>query len=155
MNAAAADFDEEQHVQPLQPDRIDAEESTAITLFAWARRNSRHDRRHDDSETSQLANDTLMAPPRILACEPHDQHANVRADRRSTRRSRISPALRHQATLATQERRWRHEKQRPADAWGFVLIIGLAAIGHGRERGRSSRLTLGNGAGRSGFTSRL
>ena len=70
-----------------------------------------------DSEAFQLAYDALIAPPRILPCEPHDQHANLRADRRSTRRSRISPSLRHQATMPTQERRWRHEKQRPADAW--------------------------------------
>jgi hypothetical protein len=40
-DAATGDFDEERHVQALQPAVSTVKKSTAITLAAWARRNSR------------------------------------------------------------------------------------------------------------------
>ena len=43
VHATTGDFDEEQHVQPLEPDGVDGKKSTAMALFACARRNSRHD----------------------------------------------------------------------------------------------------------------
>src|SRR5437870_13201552 len=43
VHATTGDFDEKQHAQPLEPDGVDSEKSTAMTLFACACRNSRHD----------------------------------------------------------------------------------------------------------------
>jgi hypothetical protein len=43
MDATTAELDKEEDVQPLEPDGVDREESTARTLFACARKNSRHD----------------------------------------------------------------------------------------------------------------
>jgi hypothetical protein len=43
VHATTGDFDEEQHVQPPEPDLSTVKQSTAITVFACACRNSRHD----------------------------------------------------------------------------------------------------------------
>src|SRR5215211_5137761 len=64
----------------------------------------------------QLADDALIAPPRILAGKPHDQSSNVRRDRWSTGRAPIGPAFGDQEAVPTEERRWRDHKRRPADA---------------------------------------
>jgi hypothetical protein len=111
-HASAAEFDEEEHVQPLELDGVDREESTATTLFAWVRRNSRHNgpRRGPAgprctlrrtfltvfADTTMprpfsLADDTLVTPPWILACESHNQSAHLRVDGRPTWPSRVGP----------------------------------------------------------------
>ena len=64
----------------------------------------------------QLADDPLIAPPRILPGKPHNQCANVRWDRWSTGWSRIGPALGDQAPVPPEERRRRDDKHRPVDA---------------------------------------
>jgi hypothetical protein len=43
MDPTAADLDEEQHVHPLEQTVSTVKQSTAMTLFACARKNSRHD----------------------------------------------------------------------------------------------------------------
>jgi hypothetical protein len=51
-------------------------------------------RRNTDAGPLQLADDTLIAPPRILPGKPHDQRSNLRRDGWSTRWTRIGPTLR-------------------------------------------------------------
>ena len=113
VHSAAADFDEEEDVQPQEPDAIDGEEihrDEALRLRAQEL-TSRHppalsrgselllpenlldgSRRHDDPHALQLADDARVAPPRVFAGQPHDQRSNARVDRRSTGRSGIGPA---------------------------------------------------------------
>jgi len=85
VHAAAADVDEEQHVQPLEPDGVDSEEircNDALRLrvqelrprwaparTCWTELFLAQDfldrrRRYDDAEASQLAHNPLIAPPR-------------------------------------------------------------------------------------------
>ena len=89
VHAAAADVDEEQHVQPLEPDGVDSEEircNDALRLrvqeltprwaparTCWTELFLAQDlldrgRRYDDAEASQLAHNPLIAPPGILSC---------------------------------------------------------------------------------------
>src|SRR6266545_6331629 len=93
LGPARADRDEEQHVQPAQPDRIDGEEVAGehrlsvlteerapAELVALRRRRDAgagehvsHQRRRDgDPELAQLADDPNIAPVAVLAREPQD-----------------------------------------------------------------------------------
>jgi hypothetical protein len=87
VDAAAAEFNEQQHIQSLEPYGVDGEEITAMMLLACVRRNARHDSprrtvgpspsartdlldsrcRDHDVNALQLADDALIALPRILA----------------------------------------------------------------------------------------
>jgi len=108
--------------------------STAMTLLACARRNSRHDgplrlpagpsgssRRtfftvvaDTITQALQLPRDAEVAPSWIFACQPHDQCPNVPTDRRTTCAARVRPVIRHQTSVPAQKRGRRDEKRRPA-----------------------------------------
>ena len=103
VDAAAAELDEEEHVQPLQRDRLDGEEvdrEHALRLRPQERapgesasragraepglaQDLLHGRGGDcDAEAVQFADDPLVAPARILAREAKHQLADLAADRR-------------------------------------------------------------------------
>jgi len=136
VHAPTGDLDEEQHVQPTKPDGVDGEEidgddaprlrtheltprwtgscaGWAEVVLAEHLPNGR--RRHEDAHAFQFANDALITPARILACQPDDQLSNVTADRRSAGPSRVGPAVRHQASVPAQKCRRRDQKRRPPD----------------------------------------
>src|SRR6266545_3698171 len=117
MHAAAVELDEEEHVQPLQPDRLEVKKSTASMLCAWARRNSRQPEsraraggpetrlleeladgrgRDRNAEAVKLTGDPLIPPARVLTREPQHQRTDLAADRRPTNPARRGPASRHQ-----------------------------------------------------------
>ncbi len=97
VHAAAPDFDEEEDIQTLEPNGIDAEKvhgdqavglSTeelpprgAASRARWTELVLVQDlpdggRRDDDAETLQFAHDALITPARVLACQP-DDHART------------------------------------------------------------------------------
>src|SRR5215831_3709524 len=112
MHSTTPEFDKEEHVQALQPDRLDGEEvdgEHALTVGAnelapghAASRANRpqacvtqprpHGRRRDrDPETFQLSNDSLIAPARVLAREPYRQRLNTRSNRPATTSAEVRP----------------------------------------------------------------
>jgi hypothetical protein len=136
VHAATGDFDEEQHVQTLEPDGIDGKEINRDRVRRLGakelaprgatprpRRPERflaqdllhRGRRHDDAETFQLANDTLIPPARVFPCQPNDQLSNLTVNARSTGSSFVGPAFRHETSVPTQKRRRRDQQRRPRD----------------------------------------
>jgi len=131
-----AEFNEEQHIQSLEPYGIDGEEihrDNAVGLRTeelsprrpapncWAESLGTEDLldggcRDRDVQALQLADDALIAPPRILAGKSHNQSSNVRRDRWSTGRSPIGPAFGYQEPVPTEEGRGRDHQRRTADA---------------------------------------
>jgi hypothetical protein len=111
--------------------------STAIMLLACVRRHSRRDgprrtvgpsplarricfdggRRDHHADALELADDPLIPPPWIFLGKPHDQCADGRRDRWSTRCSRRSPPLRDQEPVPVLQRRRCDDKRRPVDPW--------------------------------------
>jgi hypothetical protein len=98
VNPSGVHFDEEQHIQPLEPDRVDGEEVTGhdpggllaqeglpghgrpsrcriepVTLQCRADRGGRD----TNTKTHQLALDALVAPGRVLPGQPDDQLLDV------------------------------------------------------------------------------
>ena len=94
MDPPGLQFDEEQHIQPSQPDRVDGEEVAGNDpggLLAqecppsggrppWsgvqpmaAQRGADHRRREAHAKVEQLALDTLVAPARVLPGQADDQ----------------------------------------------------------------------------------
>jgi hypothetical protein len=71
--------------------------------------------RDHHADALQLADDPLIAPPRILPGKPHNQCADVCWDRWSTGWSRIGPAPGDQQPVPPEERRRRDDKHRPVD----------------------------------------
>ena len=123
VDAAAPDFNEKEHIQPLEPDGLDAEEvhgHHAVRLGAdkvpprrtaplarWTELMFPQDlldgrRGYDHAQAVQFAHDALVPPPRILTCQPDDQRSNVTADRRSPSASWVRPMIRHQAPVPVQ-----------------------------------------------------
>ena len=103
MHTTTAQLDEEEHVEPLQPDRLHGEEIDGEhTLpmrsyeFAPGRAPARADRteatfpkpcahgrrRHRDAESFELPNDALISPARVFCREPQHQLPNFRTNRR-------------------------------------------------------------------------
>src|SRR5918994_7566525 len=64
-----------------------------------------------EAELEQLAGDALIAPARVLACEPQHQLAQRTVRRRTTGLAlQVRPSPAHQRAMPTQQRRWRdHE----------------------------------------------
>jgi hypothetical protein len=108
--------------------------STASMLCACVRRNSRHERSGSlaggseagfaeelaytgggdrEAEPAKLADDPLIAPPRVLTCEAQHQPADLAADRRPADSTWIRPALRHQPPVPAKQRRRGDEKRPP------------------------------------------
>ena len=119
MNAAAAEFDEEEDVQAAEPQRFDGEEVAGdhrggirtkelapVELGASAGRRDAcvtedlGNRRGRDllTDPCELADDPLVAPARILTRKPQHQLAKLRRDRRPTRSTMdVGPSSPHQS----------------------------------------------------------
>src|SRR6266516_5881350 len=134
VDPAAGELDEEEDVDSLQGDRLDGEEvdrehalrllpqegaprkSAALAGGADARLTQDlldGRRRHPQTEPVDLADDTLVAPARVLSSEAKDELADLTADRRATRLSGVRPAASNQTAVPAQQRRRRHKKRLP------------------------------------------
>jgi hypothetical protein len=71
---------------------------------SWTRR---HDARAD---TTHPATDR---PRPVLSCQTHEQCGELLADRRTARRTRLTPLPSHQPSMPPQQRRRRHNTARP------------------------------------------
>src|SRR4029450_5822787 len=98
MDSAATQFDEEEHVQPLQPDRVNGEEVDreqaspvrvhefvprhATACADWpesrcAKPGAYRRRRDREPKARQLAHDALIAPARIVSREAQNQFSDL------------------------------------------------------------------------------
>ena len=137
MDTATAQFDEEEDIQPLQPNRLDGEEVDRQQVRRCARRNSRqvipprepagprppsrsprpHRRGGDrQAQALQFAHNPLISPPRVLARETEDQRSDLTSKRRATDSMRVGPPLRHQATMPPPQRGGCDEEGLPGGA---------------------------------------
>src|SRR5207237_1376393 len=105
VHTAAAQLDEEEHVQPLQPNGLDCEEidrehaspvrsheltpchptaraGGSETLCPKPRAHRR--RRHRHAKALQFADDALITPPRVVSRETDNQRSDLTADRRTS-----------------------------------------------------------------------
>ena len=113
VDASAAEFDEEEHIQSLERDRLDGEEvdrehgrclrshegrpgqprALADRAKSLLPQDLCHGRRRDgDAQATQLTGDPLVAPARVLAGQPEYKVADLAADRRSPAATAICPA---------------------------------------------------------------
>src|SRR5262252_2080342 len=134
MHLSAAQFDEEEDVQPLQPDALDGEEvdrEQALPMrsdeCAPRQASARPDRsrprvakpradgrrRYHDPQALQLADNAVIAPPRILAREAQYEFAQFPADGWPAWSSRVRPSLGHQPPMPRQPRGGRDDEGPP------------------------------------------
>jgi hypothetical protein len=132
LDPARPHRDEEQHVQPLQPDGVDSEEVAGEDRVSVLARNDRqleaprsgaggmparasvsYQRRRDpDPELAQLADDPDIASVSVLARKSQDQLADRFGDRRPTRPSvRVRPQAGDDSSV--QQRLGRDEERAP------------------------------------------
>jgi hypothetical protein len=123
MDMSGVEFDEEQHVQPSQPDAIDGEETQATIPAACWRRNTRQvlairrcwvepaaaQRRSDcgcrdpNSQALPLSFDALVAPGGVLPGQTDEQLLHLRAQRwPSGRAARVGPGTGDQPPMPAQ-----------------------------------------------------
>ena len=123
VDSAGGHFDEEQHIQPLQPHCIDGEEVTCHdsgSLLAQERPpgGGRRPRRRIQAMTAQrhtnrggrdlhtkpveLALDTLVAPAWVLPGQTDDQLLDLLIQWRSSRSTRLGPGAGDQPPMPTQ-----------------------------------------------------
>src|SRR6266511_2049092 len=133
--APAAELNEEEHVEPLQPDGFDGEEvdrDHALGLrsqelaptearalagrseASLAKQVAHRRRRYREAEPAELTGDPLVAPAPVLPGEPKNQVPDLAADRRAADPTGIPPALRDQPTVPSKERRRSDDKRAPA-----------------------------------------
>src|SRR6266540_4414463 len=132
VDAAAFEFDEEEHVEASERDRLDGEEIAgehAGGLLAEElpparaqapRRGSKTigkqdapDRawRRTQAQLQQLASDPRVAPARVLPREAHDKLADVIIDRRTAGAStRLRPLTTHELAMPAQKGLWRDDQ---------------------------------------------
>jgi hypothetical protein len=132
VDAAAFEFDEEEHVEAAQRDRLDGEEVAGehaggllAEEFAPARSRAPRRgpktageqdapdraRRHAQAELQQLAGDPRVAPARVLPCEAHDKLTDAIIDGRTAGAStRLRPLAADELPVPAQERLWRHDQ---------------------------------------------
>jgi hypothetical protein len=135
LDPARPDRDEEEHVEPPQPDGIDGEkvagDDRAAVLAqgrppaeprthrrwrdAGAREHVAHQRRRDrDLELAQLARNPDVAPLLVLAREPQDQLAHLAVERRPGRPpARVRSAPSDDPPVQAQQRLRRHQERVP------------------------------------------
>jgi hypothetical protein len=125
INPPAAQLDEEQHVQPPQPHRVDDEEVTGHDpsgLLAeerppcgghpprrWIQPMSTQHRADGgggdpDAELLEPASDALVAPTRVLPGHTHDQLLDVLVQRWSSGLVRVGPGTGDEASVPAQQR---------------------------------------------------
>ena len=153
MHAAAAQFDEEQHVQSLQTHRLNGEENgrehaAPVRSDELAPRHppahadrsetrcptpgAHRRRRHHHAMALQFGDDALIPPPWVVSSETNNQSSDLTAERRSPGLTRIRPSLRHQLSMPAKQRP-------PCDNEG---PHSASAAGAGwRPRGRAGRTT--------------
>jgi hypothetical protein len=66
------------------------------------------------AEPTQLADDALITPTRILTSQTQHQLTDLAGDRRSTNSARIGPAPRHEPAVPAKQRCRRDDKRPPA-----------------------------------------
>ena len=134
VNAARAKLKKEEHVDPAEPKRLDREkvasnhrrgvrtdEHAPTELDARAGRwhaglpqdlgDAR--RRNANTDTGKLADDPLIAPPRILTRKPQHQLTNLLRDRRPARPPpRVRPPFPHKLAMPTKQRVRANEERR-------------------------------------------
>ena len=134
MHPATPQFDEEQHVQPLQPDRLHGEEvhgeqivtvdahefspghapSTAHGAQARLAKPVAHRRcGDDDAKAFQFADDALIAPARVLTRQTEREQPDVAPNRTAAAPTCVRPALRDQPAMPSKQRRRRDEEGVP------------------------------------------
>jgi len=138
FDPAAADREEDEHVDAPKPDGVDGQEVAGEDRFALlaqegapalpvalrCRRNAGfgehapHQRRRDvDVELAQLADNPHVAPACVLARQPHDQVAHLAFDRRPARPPvRVCPPVSDQAPVPAQQRLRPHRERSPRAA---------------------------------------
>jgi hypothetical protein len=136
LDAAAADREEDGHVQAAQQNGVDGEEvagerrrgvlaqerAPTRPVALWRRRDTgarehvADERRRDvDPQLAQLADDPHVAPAAVLARQPQDQRAQLTTARRpSPTAVRIRPATSHQPAMPAQQRLRMHQESAPA-----------------------------------------
>jgi hypothetical protein len=139
VDAAALEFDEEEHVEAAQRDRLDGEEIAgehAGGLLAqefapaWARASRRgpktvgkqdppdRARRHTQAELQQLAGDPRVAPTWVLPCEAQHELSHPAIDGRTARTlSRLHPLATHELPMPAQKRLRRHHQPVATPRW--------------------------------------
>src|SRR6266508_2850311 len=126
VNAAAAELDEEKHVEPLQRDRLDSQEvdgehalglrpqegtpGEPATPAGGANAGLSQNlpdcgRRYLQAEAVDLAGDPLVTPARVLPREPQHQLADLAIDRRAAVPTLVRPAASDEPLVPAQERR--------------------------------------------------
>jgi hypothetical protein len=132
VDAAALEFDEEEHVEAAQRDRLDGEEVAGehaggllVEEFApaWARAPGRgpkpvgkqdapdRARRDAQAELAQLAGDPRVAPAWVLAGEAQHELSHPALDWRTARTSpRLRPLATHELPVPAQKRLRRHDQ---------------------------------------------
>jgi len=125
VHPPTADFDEEQYVQPLEPDRIDGKEidsneASRLRLKELTPRGTRPStrwtqqcpahyvpdggRRYGNAQSFQFTHDAQIAPPRILARDPQNQLSNLAAHRPAAWSSPIRPTPSDQPPMPIKQR---------------------------------------------------
>jgi hypothetical protein len=127
IHATPGQFDEEEHVEPAQPERLDREEVTledrrrllaqelppADARSPWRRLEAvpvenvpNAARRQRHPERDQFALDALVAPGRVLRRQTQNQPLRLRGQRRFARApARIGPAATDKVAMPAQQRR--------------------------------------------------
>ena len=114
MHTTATQLDEEEHVEPFQPDRLDGEEidrehAAAVRSHELAPRRrpaltrrseasgpkprAHGRRRHRDTKTLQFADNPWIAPSRVLSGEPQYEVSNLTPHRRRPDGTGVRPPL--------------------------------------------------------------
>jgi hypothetical protein len=135
VDAAAFEFDEEEHVEASERDRLDGEEvagkhgrgllaeefppARTRTPRRWLKtgrqeQTPQHARRNSEAELQQLTCDPPMAPAWVLTCEAQDELSHAILDRRTARRSsRLRPLPSHEFPMPAQKRLRGHDQPSP------------------------------------------
>ena len=138
MDPPGLQFDEEQHIQPSQPDRVDGEEVARHdpgSLLAQERPPGRgrspwggveavaaqggadHRRRDAHAKVEQFALDALVAPARVLPGQADDQLLHLLVQWRPAGLAiRVGPGAGYQPPVPAQQRLGLDQEARPAGA---------------------------------------
>src|SRR5918996_3959365 len=134
VDATARQLNEEEHVQPLEPDglhreKVDGDHRVGVCAYEVTPRHptalagrpdpraSQHlanrRRRDGDAEPLQLADDPLISPPWILSRETHDEVADFASNARSASAASVRPSPGHEPPMPAEQRRWRDDERPP------------------------------------------
>jgi len=150
VHTATTQLDDEQHVQPLQPDRLHAEEidrahtvpvrSDKLTPCCASPCADRSEtglpkprahgrRRNCESQALQLADNPLIAPTRVRSGKAQNQRSYLGTQRRATGRTCVRPSLGHQAPMPLEQPGRRDHEGSPGSAGGAYQRAPFGGIG--------------------------